>query len=366
MPKASRYLCKVCESSFVLEFFLEQNKELCCLICNAQCKALAEIKELRAEIALLKDELSDFRKVVEVDKAINEKNKEEDEVRPDYVDDGFRFVKKGRKAKASQQSTESATISLKNRFSVLENETDPEPAVVLIGDSLVRNQDREFCRGRKDRRKHRCLPGRKIEDVTERVPFLVENSKEDTVFVTLVGTNNLQSDTATDIVEKYRAMIREFASRRRKVAVCSIIPRYDVGPDEFRKMSVVNRQVEALCRQEDMHFFNLWHHFCSDRTLYAPDRLHLNGVGRARLGRVLGECLADIPRPLVAGNGSPSIEEVDSVATEVDDANVAGTSHTAPESDVQEAENVDRQEEVEVDLATVPLPDETVQDRDFC
>ncbi|MPC94845.1 hypothetical protein E2C01_090033 [Portunus trituberculatus] len=59
-------------------------------------------------------------------------------------------------------------------------------------------------------------------------------------------------------------MMREFAERRRKVAVCGIIPRYDVGPAMFKKMSVVNQQVEALTRQEGMYFFDLWHHFCSD------------------------------------------------------------------------------------------------------
>ena len=103
----------------------------------------------------------------------------------------------------------------------------------------------------------------------------MENSTEDTLFVTVAGTNNLHSDTATAIVDKYRGMLIEFAEKRRKVAVCSIIPRYDVGSAMFRKMSAVNRQVSALTTQEGMHFFYLWHHFCLDRTLYARDGLHL-------------------------------------------------------------------------------------------
>ena len=71
----------------------------------------------------------------------------------------------------------------------------------------------------------------------------------------------------------------------------------------FRKMSVINRDFLALCRQEDMHYFDLWHHFCLDRTLYSRDGLHLNCVGKARLGRVI-EAIADIPRPPKIGQGS--------------------------------------------------------------
>ena len=118
----------------------------------------------------------------------------------------------------------------------------------------------------------------------ERVNHLVENSKEDTLFVTVFDTNNLHRESATDIVEKYRDMMKEFADRRRKVAVCGIIPRYDVGPAMFRKMSVINWDLSALYRQEDMHYFDLWHHFCLDRTLYSHDGLHLNCVKKARLG----------------------------------------------------------------------------------
>ena len=64
----------------------------------------------------------------------------------------------------------------------------------------------------------------------------MENSKGDKLFVTVVGTNNLHRESATDIVEKYRDMMKEFADRRRKVAVCGIIPRDDVGPAMLRKM----------------------------------------------------------------------------------------------------------------------------------
>ena len=110
-----------------------------------------------------------------------------------------------------------------------------------------------------------------------------------------------------------------------------------------------------------MHYFDLWHHFCLDRTLYAVDGLHLNGVGKARLGRVIGECLAEIPRPPKTGSGSIDVEDIedtDSVASDMDDACIASTSHAAPDSHAQMAVSIERQEDQDIELASVSVPEE--------
>ena len=57
MPRATRYPCSDCGNSFVLEFFVDEDIDLCCLFCKCEGTALAEIKELKQEVALLKDEL---------------------------------------------------------------------------------------------------------------------------------------------------------------------------------------------------------------------------------------------------------------------------------------------------------------------
>lgn len=367
MPKATRFECSQCGNSFVLELFLQQNTQLCCLLCNSQSQALTMIQELKNEVARLKDELQEVRKIVQEDKAVKVTSVSQDKNRIDDVtdtDDGFQVVKNGVKVNATR--TDSATVSLQNRFAALQ-ETEPEQDVLLVGDSLVRGQSDEFCRG-KPRRKLRCYPGRKIQDITERVDHLVENSTEDTLFVSVAGTNNLHTDSSTDILDKYRELMKEFADRRRRIAVCSILPRYDVGTDTFRKMSVVNRQLQALCRQEGMYFFDLWHHFCSDRTLYARDGIHLNCVGKARLGRVIGECIADIPRPPESGNGSTDgDEDTDSVASEVVDVDVIDN-NTAPEpEDVADANIADADRQGEIgETSSVPVTNtEATQDEDF-
>ena len=131
---------------------MQKNRQHCCLFCDFHAAALAEIKELRQEVALLKDELQEVRKIAQVGKAVESTG--EDRVNASTVenssDDGYTDVRNGRKASAL--SLESATVPLQNRFAVLQEEAEPEPDVMLVGDSLVRGQGNEFCREKRMRK----------------------------------------------------------------------------------------------------------------------------------------------------------------------------------------------------------------------
>ncbi|MPC17175.1 hypothetical protein E2C01_010021 [Portunus trituberculatus] len=59
------------------------------------------------------------------------------------MDDGFKTVRNGRKVNA--QTKDSATVTVQNRFAALQEETEPKPDVILVGDSLVSSQSNEFC-----------------------------------------------------------------------------------------------------------------------------------------------------------------------------------------------------------------------------
>ena len=73
-------------------------------------------------------------------------------------------------------------------------------ARVFVGDSIVRKTDRVLNKGDDV---VVCLPGAKIEAITERVNNIVGSGKGGSVLVH-VGTNNVEKEGTTAIVRKYR------------------------------------------------------------------------------------------------------------------------------------------------------------------
>lgn len=217
---------------YVLELFLRQ--DTCCLFCHNREKISVEVRQLRKEVDLLKRQLRGDDNLETVDNSrqddssrSEDSNRSEDSIRSVERDrknsnEGFIQLKNGARAKVKE--TVDSAITVNDRKEILYDEVGDEPSFSLVGDSLIRGQDSKFCKDRKRKRTNRCYPGQKIEEITDKVDYLVENSPEDTTFVTLVGTNNLLSDDIYTILEKYRRMIREFTNNRCTVAVCSTIP----------------------------------------------------------------------------------------------------------------------------------------------
>ena len=83
-------------------------------------------------------------------------------------------------------------------------------ARVFVGDSIVRKTDRVLNKGDDV---VVCLPGAKIEAITERVKNIVGSGKGGSVLVH-VGTNNVEREGTTAIVRKYRQLVRTLKQTR--------------------------------------------------------------------------------------------------------------------------------------------------------
>ena len=298
MAPAPRFSCPLCKRQFVKDFLVkDQGEYICCLFCEVLSKASAKIDKLGTVLDSLQTRVGEMDSAAQdasvvlgkeadviqkVDKLDNRIGRIENKLADS---DGFQTVKRGGKVEAGNNNS---SIVTRNRFHVLEDEVRDEPSLILVGDSLIRHQDEEFCR-KGPRRKHVCYPGKKIEDITEKIEDLVVNSSEETVFVYLVGTNNIASGRSEEVVSKYKTMITKLRNSRKRSVVCGLIPRYDVDSLVLSRMLGINTRVEDLCRREGVMYVNVWDHFSRDRSLYGKDGLHLNRVGKARLGRVLDE-----------------------------------------------------------------------------
>ena len=94
-------------------------------------------------------------------------------------------------------------------------------ARVFVGDSIVRKTDIVLNKGDDV---VVCLPGAKIEAITERVKNIVGSGKGGSVLVH-VGTNNVDREGTTAIVRKHRQLVRTLKQTRvEEVILSGILP----------------------------------------------------------------------------------------------------------------------------------------------
>ena len=153
-------------------------------------------------------------------------------------------------------------------------------ARVFVGDLIVRNTDRVLNKGDDV---VVCLPGAKIEAITERVKNIVGSGKGGSVLVH-VGTNNVEREGTTAIVRKYRQLVRTLKQMRvEQVILSGILPVMGRRGHKYRNCRgmAINMLVQKLCREEEVGFVDLWGSFVGRADMYMKDGLHLNGKGAA-------------------------------------------------------------------------------------
>ena len=126
-------------------------------------------------------------------------------------------------------------------------------ARVFVGDSIVRKTDRVLNKGDDV---VVCLPGAKIEAITERVKNIVGSGKGGSVLVH-VGTNNVEREGTTAIVRKYRHLVRTLKQTRiEQVILSGILPVMGRRGHKYRNCRgmAINMLVQKLCREEEVGF----------------------------------------------------------------------------------------------------------------
>ena len=129
-------------------------------------------------------------------------------------------------------------------------------ARVFVGDSIVRKTDRVLNKGDDV---VVCLPGAKIEAITERVKHIVGSGKGGSVLVH-VGTNNVEREGTTAIVRKYRQLVRTLKQTRvEQVILSGILPVMGRRGHKYRNCRgmAINMLVQKLCREEEVGFVDL-------------------------------------------------------------------------------------------------------------
>ena len=149
-----------------------------------------------------------------------------------------------------------------------------------MGDSIVRKTDRVLNK-RDD--VVVCLPGAKIEAITERVKNIEGSGKGGSVLVH-VGTNNVEREGTTAIVRKYRQLVRTLKQTLvEQVILSGILPVMGRRGHKYRNCRgmAITMLVQKLCREEEVGVVDFWGSFVGGSDMYMKDGLHLSGKGAA-------------------------------------------------------------------------------------
>ena len=162
---------------------------------------------------------------------------------------------------------------------------------IYVGDSIIRKTDSRLSKGEDV---VVCLPGARIEHVTERLEKIMGRGNGGTKLVH-VGTNNTDKEGTTAIVEKYRKLPKKTKQARLgQIILSGILPVCGNRIQGYRnsKRMAVNGMVERLCKEEDVGYVDMWDSFVGNEELYFRDGLHLSGKGVPFLPR---DCQGRLP-----------------------------------------------------------------------
>uniref|UniRef100_A0A670I570 SGNH hydrolase-type esterase domain-containing protein n=1 Tax=Podarcis muralis TaxID=64176 RepID=A0A670I570_PODMU len=151
--------------------------------------------------------------------------------------------------------------------------------VVVIGDSLLRGTEAVICGPDKMSREVCCLPGAKIQDVTERLQGIIKPTDKYPFLLVHVGTNDTASNSLQKIKRDYEALGRKLKQLNAQIVISSVLPVERRGPGREGKIVEVNNWLRKWCKQERFGFLDHGMQFLEDGLL-ASDGLHLTTVGR--------------------------------------------------------------------------------------
>ena len=127
--------------------------------------------------------------------------------------------------KGQENSTEENRIGQegerRKRYSAAVIDGIKRNTTIYVGDSIIRKTDSRLSKGEDV---VVCLPGARIEHVTERVEKIMGRRNGGTILVQ-VGTNNTDKEGTTAIVEKYRKLLKNIKQARLgQIILSGILP----------------------------------------------------------------------------------------------------------------------------------------------
>jgi hypothetical protein len=184
-----------------------------------------------------------------------------------------------------------ATVSKRNnrnRKSCVELLKTTKESVLVLGDSLARGVGDKLRSQSGKVFEQKTRGGAKIESVINEIEKLEDDNKRH--LVVIAGTNNLESDDISDMLDKYGRLIDNAKKvKQRQITVVGIVKRYDLGSSFETKRIMLNMKLHEMCQKKQIEYLD----FDPERRQLGRDMLHLNDDGQNELaGKIFKHCLS--------------------------------------------------------------------------
>ena len=164
-------------------------------------------------------------------------------------------------------------------------------AVLIIGDSIVRDQDKYFVDLKPRHRKRICMPGATLATIHSKCIEELEKTGNDTVHIINGGNNDIKHIKPSIIIDKMKQIIDLYKVKERTLCVTEILPR-DSDPEKWQDETyVINQKLKQLCLEKKVLFIETYFEFYGNSDLYKKDGVHLNKNGSKELGSILNRAV---------------------------------------------------------------------------
>ena len=169
-------------------------------------------------------------------------------------------------------------------------ETDHR-AVLIIGDSIVREQDKYFVDIEPRHRKRICMPGATLATIHNKCIEEIEETGNDTVHIINGGSNDMKQIKPTIMIEKMKEIIDLYKEKERTLCVTEILPRDSDSEKWQDETYIMNQKLKQLCLDNKVMFIETYFNFYGNSNYYKRDGIHLNHQGSKELGSILNQAV---------------------------------------------------------------------------
>ena len=182
---------------------------------------------------------------------------------------------------------------------------EPEKKTLVIVDSMIKHiEATKVQRAARSKTVCHSYSGATVGQLQQKFEENCQNDEYKTIIIHL-GTNDLVYEDENHVAKKMESLIEKVRPRAERVAVSSVIQRYDSKVPES-KIASYNNLINSLCLKHNIYYIN---NDNIDKPLLYRSNLHLNKVGDKALGSVFCTFLRSLrvshAGPVPPGSGEP-------------------------------------------------------------